>query len=56
MYGYPANIKYANKKMEDSLGIIIFDRSKQPIVHTEIGKIIIDQARVILREKTKSRS
>jgi|JI10StandDraft_1071094.scaffolds.fasta_scaffold99295_2 LysR family hydrogen peroxide-inducible transcriptional activator len=41
------------KKMEDSLGIIIFDRSKQPIVHTEIGKIIIDQARVILREKDK---
>ena len=26
------------QKLEDQLGVIIFDRSKQPVVPTEIGK------------------
>lgn len=38
------------KKLEESLGVTIFDRSKQPIVPTDIGEEIIAQARVILRE------
>ena len=33
------------KKLEEELDVIIFDRSKQPIVPTEIGKVIIEQAR-----------
>jgi len=41
------------KKMETDLGIVLFDRSKQPIVATEIGKLIIAQARVILSESKK---
>ena len=41
------------KKLEDVLGVMIFDRSKQPIIPTEIGKKIIEQARVILAESTK---
>lgn len=36
------------KKLEDDLGVIIFDRSKQPIVPTEIGIKIIEQARITL--------
>ena len=36
------------KKLEDELGVIIFDRTKQPIVPTEIGAKIIEQARVTL--------
>ncbi len=38
------------KKLENEMGTIIFDRSKQPIVPTETGKIIISKARQILRE------
>ncbi|MDR3046894.1 MAG: hydrogen peroxide-inducible genes activator [Bacteroidales bacterium] len=36
------------QKMEDELGVKIFDRSKHPIEPTEIGKKIIEQARVSL--------
>ena len=38
------------KKAEEELGVLIFDRSKQPILPTTIGIQIIEQARVILRE------
>jgi LysR family hydrogen peroxide-inducible transcriptional activator len=38
------------KKMEENLGILIFDRSKQPVEATDVGRKIIKQARVILRE------
>lgn len=41
------------QKLEASLGVKIFDRSKQPIVATKIGKQIIQQARVILTESKK---
>lgn len=38
------------QKLEDTLGVILFDRSKQPVVPTEIGIPVIDQARVVLAE------
>ena len=38
------------KKAEEELGVILFERSKQPIIPTDIGIPIIEQARVILRE------
>jgi len=38
------------KKMENDLDITIFDRSKQPIVATEIGQKIIHQAKLVLKE------
>jgi LysR family hydrogen peroxide-inducible transcriptional activator len=41
------------QKLEASLGIKIFDRSKQPVVPTKIGKQIIQQARIILTESKK---
>ncbi|UZR95883.1 LysR family transcriptional regulator [Chondrinema litorale] len=41
------------KKLEEHLGIIIFDRSKQPVMPTDIGKEIIEQSRIILRESEK---
>ncbi|MDR2621922.1 MAG: hydrogen peroxide-inducible genes activator [Dysgonamonadaceae bacterium] len=37
------------QKMEDELGVKIFDRSKHPVVPTTIGKLIIDQARISLK-------
>jgi LysR family transcriptional regulator, hydrogen peroxide-inducible genes activator len=37
-------------KLEDQLGITIFDRSKSPVVPTEIGEKVIEQAKIILKE------
>ena len=39
------------QKMELELGVKIFDRSKQPVVPTEIGQQLVDQAKRILSEK-----
>src|ERR1700712_447412 len=41
------------QKLEDTLGVKLFDRSKQPVVPTEIGIEIIAQARVLLAESQK---
>lgn len=38
------------KKLEEELEIIIFDRSKQPLIPTDIGQRIIDQARIVLAQ------
>jgi LysR family hydrogen peroxide-inducible transcriptional activator len=38
------------QKLEAELGVKIFDRTKQPVIPTEIGASIISQARVILKE------
>ncbi len=38
------------QKLEEELGIKIFDRTKQPVIPTEIGAGIIAQARITLRE------
>ncbi|WP_273212413.1 hydrogen peroxide-inducible genes activator [Runella zeae] len=43
------------QKLEDELGVKLFDRSKQPVVPTEIGEAVIRQARVLLREALKTR-
>jgi LysR family hydrogen peroxide-inducible transcriptional activator len=41
------------QKLEDTLGVKIFDRSKQPVTPTEIGIEIISQARIMLSESEK---
>jgi len=41
------------QKLEDTLGVKLFDRSKQPVTPTEIGIDIIAQARVLLGESEK---
>ncbi|MBX2955607.1 MAG: LysR family transcriptional regulator [Cyclobacteriaceae bacterium] len=38
------------QKLEEELEVKIFDRTKQPVVPTEIGVGIIAQARIVLRE------
>ncbi len=40
------------QKLEEELGLKIFDRTKQPVVPTEAGAAIIEQARKILGEKS----
>ncbi|NOR74349.1 MAG: LysR family transcriptional regulator [Draconibacterium sp.] len=38
------------KKLEEDLEIIIFDRSKQPLIPTDVGSRIVEQARVTLKQ------
>ena len=45
-----ATLSMMIKKLEQELDVVIFDRSKQPVVPTAVGKNIIEQARVVLRE------
>jgi LysR family hydrogen peroxide-inducible transcriptional activator len=37
-------------KLEETLGVTLFDRSRMPVVATDVGRLIVDQARVVLRE------
>lgn len=40
-------------KLEDELGVVLFDRSKSPVVPTEVGEKVLEQARVILQDARK---
>ena len=44
------------RALEDELGIKIFDRSKQPVVPTEAGEIVIAQAKIIVQEAERMKS
>jgi LysR family hydrogen peroxide-inducible transcriptional activator len=48
-----ATLSMMIKKLEDELEVKIFDRSKVPVVPTDIGKSIIEQARIVLKESRK---
>ena len=41
------------KKLEDELGLILFDRSKKPVVPTDMGEKLLVQAKKILQEVKK---
>lgn len=41
------------QKAEKELGVKIFDRSKQPVIPTEMGRELIEQARKIMAEKKR---
>lgn len=41
------------QKVEEELGIIIFDRSKKPVMTTVKGEKVIEQARIVLNEHRK---
>lgn len=45
-----ATLSMMIRKLEDELDVVIFDRSRQPVVPTEVGRKIIDQARIVLKE------
>ena len=42
-------------KLEKELDVLIFDRSKHPVVPTQIGRELIEQARIILKESEQLR-
>lgn len=41
------------QKLEESLGVKIFDRSRQPVIPTDVGVKILKQARVVITESKK---
>ncbi|WP_026288490.1 hydrogen peroxide-inducible genes activator [Polaribacter irgensii] len=41
------------QKLEDELGVKVFNRSKKPIELTEVGKKIVEQAKVIVDESNR---
>ncbi len=38
------------RKLEKALGVELFDRSRSPVVPTDVGATIVEQARLVLRE------
>lgn len=44
------------QKLEEDLGVVIFDRSKKPILLTDVGKKVIDQIQSVLFEAKKIES
>ena len=43
------------QKLEEEIGVKIFDRSRQPVAPTQAGEALIAQARVVLREAARLR-
>lgn len=41
------------KKLEEDLEVVLFDRSKQPLIPTDVGVRIVEQARIVLSESEK---
>jgi LysR family hydrogen peroxide-inducible transcriptional activator len=41
------------QKLEDQLGVLIFNRSKKPIELTDVGRKVVDQARIIVNESNR---
>lgn len=44
------------KKLEEDLEVVIFDRSKQPLIPTDVGERIIEQSRIVLQDAEKINS
>jgi len=41
------------RKLERGLGVVLFDRSRAPVVATDLGRLLLDQARVVLQEASR---
>src|ERR1051325_5808838 len=52
-YVTQATLSMMIKKLEQELDVVIFDRSKQPVVPTETGKLIIAQARLVMQDTAR---
>ena len=49
LFRVPSAISYTVNKLEDDLGVALFDRSKRKAVLTPIGRMLIEQGRLILK-------
>lgn len=43
----------ALRKLEQALGVTLFDRTHAPVVPTEAGRLVVEQARAVLREAAR---
>ena len=41
------------RRLEEALGFTLFDRTHVPVVPTEAGRLVVEQARVVLREAAR---
>ena len=41
------------RKLEKALGVSLFDRSRSPVIATDVGSILIEQARLVLRDAAR---
>jgi LysR family hydrogen peroxide-inducible transcriptional activator len=48
-----ATLSMMIKKLEQELNVTLFDRSKQPVIPTEAGVAVIEQARIVLKEASR---
>ena len=48
-----ATLSMMIKKLEEEIGVRIFDRTKKPVIPTEIGERIIAQAKIVVRESVR---
>jgi len=48
-----ATLSMMLKKLEEELNVKIFDRSRQPVIPTDVGKKIIAQAKIVLQESRR---
>src|SRR5689334_7996554 len=48
-----ATLSMMIRKLEEELGVKLFDRSRQPVIPTEVGMKIIHQSKKILSERNK---
>ncbi|MFT6806599.1 MAG: DNA-binding transcriptional LysR family regulator [Glaciecola sp.] len=49
LFRVPSAVSYTVNKLEEDLGVTLFDRSKRKAELTPVGKMIIDQGRLILK-------
>jgi LysR family hydrogen peroxide-inducible transcriptional activator len=49
-YVTQATLSMMVKKLEDELEVVLFDRSRQPVIPTEAGRVVIEQAKTVLRD------
>jgi DNA-binding transcriptional LysR family regulator len=49
LFRVPSAISYTVNKLEEDLGIAVFDRSKRKAELTAVGKLIVEQGRLILQ-------
>lgn len=42
-------------KLEEELDVVIFDRSKNPVAPTQVGKLVVEQAKAILEKSRQMR-
>jgi len=52
-FGTQPSLTMQVRKLEDELGVKIFDRSKKPLIPTRLGEKLVEQARTILKESSR---